>query len=103
MFCLRGGDWGQRGKSSKNTVCSWAGHDNQLLKVQIYCREIVMSMRKLLFAHLRSKTQRSKARVLGRRVHNGKPQKRLRFINCGPRGGTQGAEPSSGVQRFGAP
>ena len=29
--------------------------------------------------HLRSKTRRSKTRVLGRRFPNGKPQERLRF------------------------
>ena len=40
VFCLEGGDWGQRGKSSKSAVFVGERHDDQSLKVQILLSKV---------------------------------------------------------------
>ena len=42
------GAGGRRGKSSKNAVFHGKRHDNKFSKVQIYCRECLLSLRRLL-------------------------------------------------------
>ena len=45
----------------------------------------------------------SKVAFRGQLESDSKMAQQVTFVNCGPRGGTGGAKPSSGVQRFWGP